>query len=130
MKIDMLSMQGFVAIADHGSFQKAADALHITQTALTRRLQNLESSLGVPLIERTTRSVSLTPTGRDFLPQGRRLLAELTTALIEIRETGKARRGVCERMIQICPNRAGAESVPPASPSALAATPQTIRTWR
>jgi DNA-binding transcriptional LysR family regulator len=93
MKIDMLGMQGFIAIADHGHFQKAAEALHITQTALTRRLQNLESLLGVALIERTTRSVSLTPTGRDFLPQGRRLLAELTTALVEIRETGKARRG-------------------------------------
>ena len=93
MKIDTLGMQAFIAIADHGGFQKAADALHITQTALSRRLQNLESFLGVALVERTTRSVGLTPTGRDFLPQGRRLLAELATALVEIRETGKAQRG-------------------------------------
>jgi len=93
MKVDTLGLEAFIAIADHGGFQKAADALHLTQTALTRRLQNLELLLGVTLVERTTRSVSLTPTGRDFLPQGRRLLGELTTALIEIRETGKARRG-------------------------------------
>jgi len=93
MKVDTLGVEAFVAIADHGGFHKAADALHLTQTALTRRLQNLESLLGVTLVERTTRSVALTPTGRDFLPQGRRLLAELTTALVEIRETGKARRG-------------------------------------
>ena len=93
MKIDTLGIQAFIAIADHGGFQKAAGHLHITQTALTRRLQNLEAMLGVTLVERTTRSVALTPTGRDFLPQARRLLQELATALTEIRETGKARRG-------------------------------------
>ena len=60
MKIDTLGVQAFIAIADHGSFQKAAAALRISQTALTRRLQNLEASLGVKLVERTTRSVALT----------------------------------------------------------------------
>jgi len=93
MKIDTLGIQAFIAIADRGGFQRAADTLHITQTALTRRMQNLEALLEVPLFERTTRSIALTPTGRDFLPQARRLLAELAMALTEIRETGKARRG-------------------------------------
>ena len=93
MKIDTLGVQAFIAIADHGSFQKAGEKLHITQTALTRRLQNLEALLGVKLVERTTRSVALTLIGEEFLPQGRRLLSDLATALTEIRETGKARRG-------------------------------------
>src|SRR5437762_318421 len=93
MKVDMLGLQAFIAIADHGSFHKASAALHITQTALSRRLQNIESFLGVKLVERTTRSVALTPTGGDFLPQARRLLTELSNALVEIRESGKARRG-------------------------------------
>jgi DNA-binding transcriptional LysR family regulator len=93
MKIDALGIQAFIAIADHGSFSAAADAIHITQTGLTRRLQNLEAFLGVTLVERTTRSMALTPIGRDFLPRARRLLAELATALVEIRETGKALRG-------------------------------------
>ena len=93
MKIDTLGVQAFIAIADQGSFRKAADALHITQTALTRRLQNLESFLGVTLVERTTRSVALTRIGHDFLPQCRRLLGELAAALTEIRETGRALRG-------------------------------------
>ena len=93
MKIDTLGVQAFIAIADRGGFGKAADALHITQTALTRRLQNLESFLGVKLVERTTRSVALTQTGRDFLPQCRRLLGDLAAALTEIRENGKALRG-------------------------------------
>ena len=93
MKIDTLGIQAFMAIADEGSFRKAADALHISQTALTRRLQNLETNLGVKLVERTTRSVALTRIGSDFLPHGHRLLTELGTALVEIRLSGKAQRG-------------------------------------
>lgn len=93
MNIDALGLAAFLAIAEHGRFHKAARELHITQTALTRRLQNFEEQLGVKLVERTTRSVALTQLGRAFLPQARRLLAELSQALIEIRETGKAQRG-------------------------------------
>jgi len=93
MKIDTLGVQAFVAIADRGSFQSAADSLHVTQTAITQRLRKLETYLGVTLIERTTRSMALTEIGRSFLPQARRLLGELADALVEIRETGEARRG-------------------------------------
>src|SRR3982751_5653784 len=93
MKIDTLGLQAFVAIADLQGFGKAALSLHITQTALSRRLQNLEAFLGVRLVERTTRSVALTQVGAEFLPQARRLLTELAAALTEIRETGKALRG-------------------------------------
>jgi DNA-binding transcriptional LysR family regulator len=93
MKIDTLGVQAFIAIAETGTFRKAADTLHITQTALTRRLQGLEAQLGVKLVERTTRSVALTHIGEDFLPQGRRLLSDLAAALTEIRERGKAQRG-------------------------------------
>jgi DNA-binding transcriptional LysR family regulator len=93
MKIDTLGVEAFIAIAEHGRFQRAAEALHITQTALTRRLQNLEGLLGVTLVERTTRSVALTRIGHEFLPQCRRLLSELATALAEIHRTGRAQRG-------------------------------------
>jgi len=93
MKIDTLGVQAFIAIADHGRFQKAADALNITQAALSRRLSNLERSLNVALVQRTTRSLELTDIGRDFLPHARRLLGELAAALTEIRESGRAQRG-------------------------------------
>jgi DNA-binding transcriptional LysR family regulator len=93
MRIDTLGLEAFIAIADHGGFGKAARAVHITQTALSRRLQNLEALLDVKLVERTTRSVALTSVGRSFLPQARRLLADLTAALVELRETGQAQRG-------------------------------------
>ena len=93
MNVDILGLEAFLAIAQHGRFHAAARALHITQTALTRRLQHFEEALGVRLVERTTRSVALTPLGESFLPQARRLLGELTAALVEIRETGRAERG-------------------------------------
>ncbi|HUQ73184.1 MAG TPA: LysR family transcriptional regulator [Burkholderiales bacterium] len=93
MKIDTLGVQAFMAIADQGTFNRAADSLHITQAALSRRVQNLEAFLGVKLVERTTRSVALTRIGHDFLPQARRLITDLSTALLEIRESGKALRG-------------------------------------
>jgi DNA-binding transcriptional LysR family regulator len=93
MKLDILGVEAFVALAEQGSFQKAARTLFITQTALTRRLQNFESLLGVKLVERTTRSVALSGMGREFLPRARRLLTELATALLEIQETGRAQRG-------------------------------------
>lgn len=93
MKIDTPGVQAFIAVARHRNFRRAAAGLHITQTALSRRLQTLESYLGMKLIERTTRSVELTRTGADFLPRAQRLLTELETALTDIRETGRASRG-------------------------------------
>lgn len=93
MRLDTLGIEAFIAIADEGGFGKAAARLHITQTALTCRLQNLEALLGVKLVERTTRSVALTQIGGEFLPQGRRLIADLAAALQEIRDTGRTQRG-------------------------------------
>jgi DNA-binding transcriptional LysR family regulator len=93
MKIDTLGIQAFIAIADCGGFLKAAKGLHLSQTGVTRRLQNLERFLGLKLIERTTRSVELTAVGHEFLPRARRLLMELSASLAEIVENGNARRG-------------------------------------
>ncbi|MEM7412085.1 MAG: LysR family transcriptional regulator [Myxococcota bacterium] len=93
MHVDILGLEAFLAIAEHGRFTPAARALHITQTALTRRLQQFEADLGVALVERTTRSVGLTPVGERFLPRARRLLGELRASLVELRETGRAERG-------------------------------------
>ena len=87
MKIDMLGVQAFVAIADTGGFQRAAGTLNITQAALSRRLQTLEGFLGVKLVERTTRAMALTRIGENFLPQARRLMTDLSAALVEIRVT-------------------------------------------
>jgi DNA-binding transcriptional LysR family regulator len=93
MKIDVLGVQAFVALAEHQSFRVGSASLFISQAAMTRRLQNLESHLGVALFERSSRRIALTHVGQGFLPQARRLLSELQGSLEQIRQTGQLRGG-------------------------------------
>ncbi|PUE11530.1 LysR family transcriptional regulator [Limnohabitans sp. T6-5] len=86
MKIDFDGLQAFVCVAELGSFVKAALQLHLTQTALTRRIQKLEGLLDTRLLDRTTRKVELTATGRDFLPQARHLVLDATRTLTRVRD--------------------------------------------
>ena len=60
------NLQAFMAIAEELSFRRAAERVLIDQSALSRRVQNLEESLGYPLLFRTTREVVLTEAGRVF----------------------------------------------------------------
>ena len=89
MKIDFDGIQAFVMIAELGGFNRAAESLHLTQTALTRRMQKLESYLGLKLLDRTTRHVELTAVGRDFLPQARSMVDEMTRALGQLKDMSK-----------------------------------------
>lgn len=93
MKIDFDGVQAFVVIAELGGFNKAARELHITQTALTRRIQKLEAYLGLKLLDRTTRKVELTTVGRDFLPQARSIVQEMTSAVERLKDMSQHARG-------------------------------------
>jgi DNA-binding transcriptional LysR family regulator len=93
MKIDFDGVQAFVVIAELGGFGKAARELHITQTALTRRLQKLEAYLGLKLLDRTTRKVELTVVGREFLPQARALVQDMTSAVERLKDMSQHGRG-------------------------------------
>lgn len=86
MKLDTAGLQAFVAVVEHGSFSKAAASLFITQAGLSRRLKNLETQLGVVLIERTTRAWRLSQVGHEFLPRAQRLITDLANALQEVRD--------------------------------------------
>ncbi|MDO9434466.1 LysR family transcriptional regulator [Hydrogenophaga sp.] len=57
----------FLVVADTGGIRQAADKLHLSQSALTRRIQDLEATLGASLFERTARGMSLTPFGQALL---------------------------------------------------------------
>jgi DNA-binding transcriptional LysR family regulator len=93
MKIDFDGVQAFVVVAELGGFNKAARELHITQTALTRRIQKLEAYLGLKLLDRTTRKVELTAVGRDFLPQARSIVQEMTSAVERLKDMSQSARG-------------------------------------
>ena len=60
-------LQDFVSLANTGSFSKAADQRHISQSAFSRRIQSLESWLGYPLVDRHTHPVSLTDAGSQLI---------------------------------------------------------------
>ena len=92
-KIDFDGLQAFVCVAELGSFVKAAQQLHLTQTALTRRIQKLEQLLEVRLLDRTTRKVELTATGRDFLPQARHLVLDAQRTVARLRDKARAGQG-------------------------------------
>jgi DNA-binding transcriptional LysR family regulator len=93
MKIDFAGVQAFVSVAELGGFNRAAHQLHVTQTALTRRVQKLEAYLGVKLLDRTTRSVALTVVGQEFLPKARAVVGEMTTAVGQLKEMARTSSG-------------------------------------
>jgi LysR family carnitine catabolism transcriptional activator len=82
-----------VALARSRSFIGAATLLGLSQPALSRAVQRLERSLGVSLFSRSTRLVSLTAAGRDFLPTAERLLNDLDRHLGRMRELADQQRG-------------------------------------
>lgn len=87
-------LQAFVAVADKSSFRAAAEVLCISQPALSRRIDKLESALGARLFERTTRQVSLTNVGRPFLEQARSTLDGLENAVLRLADNAQQRRGL------------------------------------
>lgn len=88
----------FVTVASELHFGRSAELLHIAQPALSQQIRQLESDLGLQLFERTTRRVSLTAVGSEFLPHARQLLVTaqgVTRAATELRagERGNLRIG-------------------------------------
>lgn len=77
-------MQAFVAVVDTGSFVRAADALDISKTAVSRLVGDLEARLGTRLMHRTTRKLSLTPEGEVFHERCRQVLDEVAEAEAEL----------------------------------------------
>lgn len=70
----------------HGSFTRAAEAAGLTQSAITRQIQGIEKSLGLALLERTTRQVRLTPAGEFLFTESSRLLGDVEHSLKRLRE--------------------------------------------
>jgi DNA-binding transcriptional LysR family regulator len=83
---DLYELSLFRAVVQHGSFTKAAQAAGLTQSAITRQVQGMENSLGVSLLERTTRSVRPTPAGEFLFDESARLLGDVDQSLRRLKE--------------------------------------------
>lgn len=75
--MNLRDLQYLVAVADERHFGRAADACHVSQPTLSGQIRKLEERLGVPIFERTNRSVSATPAGEDIIECARRVMAQV-----------------------------------------------------
>ncbi|MCK9513629.1 MAG: LysR family transcriptional regulator [Pigmentiphaga sp.] len=89
MQIDFLGMQAFLSIVEQGGFLQAGAHLHLSQTAISHRLRKLEESLGVKLLVRTTRQITLTDAGRALLPGVRQAVRALEDSCELLRRQGE-----------------------------------------
>jgi len=87
MNFDLADLRAFLSVADFGSFRVASENMHLSQSALSRRIDKLEAALGVRLFNRTTRKVELTTVGRAFVHRAQNVMRELEEALVGIKDT-------------------------------------------
>ena len=106
--MNTIQLECFIAVAEHLNFSRASEALRITQPAVSHQIQSLEEELNVKLFKRTSKSVSLTQEGIQFLPDAQLILK---TAL-----SAKERLGQREHFIPFelgCHNRMEINLLPP-----------------
>lgn len=93
MNITLRQLRALVAVAELGGFTQAAEQLHLTQPAVSVLIRGLEQALGIRLLNRTTRALSLTDAGREFYPIAERMLADLHNAVANAHELANRKRG-------------------------------------
>jgi LysR family transcriptional regulator, transcription activator of glutamate synthase operon len=82
--MDLRQLRYLVALAEEGSFTRAAEIEHIAQPAVSQQIRRREDEVGLALVERTTRRVALTEAGELLVVRARRIMAELEAAEIEL----------------------------------------------
>jgi len=94
MNLTLRQLRAFAAVARLGGFTAAAKRLHLSQSALSGLVKDLEGSLGVRLFDRNTRAVALTQAGQEFLPLALRVLDDLQEAAARVTDIASSDRGI------------------------------------
>ena len=94
MNPSLKQLRYFVALAETGGFGRAAEIVHVTQPALSQQIKELETILGVELVERLPRGVRLTRAGREVLERSRRIMAEVA----DLERAARMTRGLSGRL--------------------------------
>ncbi|WP_312511069.1 LysR family transcriptional regulator [Massilia sp.] len=116
MNPTLRQMRAFVALAKSGNFTLAAQSLHVTQSALSGLIKELEQTLGARVVDRSTRRIDLTDIGHELYPLFSQMIDDLDGALANVADHTRLKKGV----VRI------------AAPQLLACTllPQAIAAWR
>lgn len=116
MNPTLRQMRAFVAVAKTGNFTLAAQYMHVTQSALSGLIKELEQTLGVRVVDRSTRRIALTETGNELYPLFSQMIDDLDRALANIADQAQLRKGI----------------VRVAVPQLMACTllPQVVAAWR
>lgn len=93
MNVTLRQLRAFVLVVRLGSFTQAAQAMHVTQSALSLLIRELESAMNTRLLERTTRVIGLTVAGSEFFPEAQRILADLERAVASVDQLIAKERG-------------------------------------
>lgn len=93
MNVTLRHLRAAVGVGTYGSFRQAAEAVHLSQPALSLAISELEEQLGVKLFDRTSRSVTATELGSGFVQEAARLLGDLDRMVKEVGDVAKSRRG-------------------------------------
>jgi DNA-binding transcriptional LysR family regulator len=88
--LDIRQLECFVAVAEELHFRRAGERLGLSQSALSERISALEHELGARLFFRTTRQVSLTQAGSEFVQDANRILADIERAVSNVRHTAES----------------------------------------
>lgn len=94
MDLSLRDIRAFIAVAQTASFTRAAQRLHLSQPALSVQIRRLEATIGVRLLDRNSRNVALTPTGRALLPVLEKSLHDMEQVLRDARALGDGSSGV------------------------------------
>ena len=105
--MELRHLATFTAVAEEGSFTRAAARLHVVQSAVSSHVRALERELGVTLFDRSTQRVQLSEAGRAFLPEARRTLAAAAAARDAVDQLRGGLRGTVRLGMMLAPRDAG-----------------------